>query len=504
MNCAALPLVIVLMLPPVASAQDASPEKTIAAPAKVEDFAGAWDGEVTHRGESTRFAVELEPAADGTLTLKATVPVAHAFRVPFVTAKPELAGDELRLGPFAFTLDRSAGTLRGTIPEGLAPVYQLPFVLRRVAAVETPARPAPSAPLAKPAWTYEAGAAQWAGPTFSAGVLYFGGEDGAVHALDARSGHKRWSFRAGGPIRTRPTIADGSVYVAADDGCIYALQADTGQQRWRVKVVQKPIVRLPFDDPKSRYDRFGADVTVADGRVFVGTHDGRVVALSPETGRELWEFATSDSVLGAPALVAGRLFAGSFDGHVYALDAASGRLLWKRDTRGAVVSTPAVHGGRLIVGNRSYDLLGLDAATGEVAWSRYVWFSWVESSATIVGSATYVGSSDAAAVLAFDAARGRPLWKADVYGWAWGQPAVAGDRVYAGTSCTPGYMGGLHKGGAVALERATGRMLWRFEATPPSAEAKPPATYGFPGSPATGDGLVFFAGLDGRVYAFVQ
>lgn len=504
MNCTTPPLVLVLLLPAVASPRAAPPATTKAAAAKLEEFTGAWDGEVTHQGDATRFAVELEPAADGTLTLKATLPVIHALRVPFAKAKPEIAGDELRLGPFAFTLDRSARTLRGTIPEGLAPVYHLPFVLRRVAAVETPSRPAPSAPLVKPAWTYEAGAPLWAGPTFSEGALYFGGQDGVVHSLDARSGHGRWSFRAGGPIRTRPTVAGGSVYVAGDDGFVYALQAETGRERWRVKVAQKPIVRLPFDDPKSRYDRFGADVAVAEGRVFAGTHDGRVVALSPDSGRMLWEFATGDSVLGAPAVVGGRVFAGSFDGHVYALDAASGRLLWKRDTRGAVVSTPAVHGGRIVVGNRSYDLLGLDAASGEVAWQRYVWFSWVESSATIAGTTAYVGSSDAAAVFAFDAVHGRPLWKTDVHGWAWGQPAVTGDRVYAGTSSTPGYMGGAHEGGAVALDRATGLLLWRFAAAPPAADAKPPATYGFPGSPATGDGLVFFAGLDGRVYAFAR
>jgi outer membrane protein assembly factor BamB len=170
-----------------------------------------------------------------------------------------------------------------------------------------------------------------------------------------------------------------------------------------------------------------------------------------------------DAVPAAPAVDQGRVYAGSFDKHVYALDAASGKLLWKRDTQGAVVSTPAVAGELLVVGNRAYDVLGLRARTGEVAWKRYVWFSWVESSATVRDGVAYVGSSDAAAVLAIDTASGRRLWAADVLGWAWGQPAVSESRVYAGTSSQAGCLAG-HRAGVMALDRGDGRAVWRYEA----------------------------------------
>ncbi|HEX9186436.1 MAG TPA: PQQ-binding-like beta-propeller repeat protein [Vicinamibacteria bacterium] len=258
-------------------------------------------------------------------------------------------------------------------------------------------------------------------------------------------------------------------------------------------MVEKAIERLPFDNPRSRYDRFGSDVTEKDGRLYLGTHDGNVLAVDAGTGARLWTFATGDAVLAAPAVDAGRVYAGSFDKHVYALDAASGALLWKRDTRGAVVSTPAPSGDRLVVGNRAYDVLGLDARTGEVAWKRYVWFSWIESSASVREGVAYVGSSDAAAVFAFDAASGRRLWAADVLGWAWGQPAVTATRVYCGTSSQAGYPAG-HRAGVMALDRATGRAVWRYEA--PSAAS---GAFGFPGSTAVGAGLVFASGLDGRL-----
>ena len=51
----------------------------------------------------------------------------------------------------------------------------------------------------------------------------------------------------------------------------------------------------------------------------------------------------------------------------------------------------------------------------------------------------------------------------------------------------------------MALDRATGKPVWQF-----TVEPKDDATFGFTGSPAVGAGLVFAAGLDGRVVAFAE
>jgi outer membrane protein assembly factor BamB len=476
-------------------AADTSPASSAPRPADIE---GAWAGTVTHDGETVDFALEVEPADDGKVLLKLTVPVVHLAHTAIGQMPLEIHGSDVRMGPFAFSWDGERSTLTGTVPEAFAPVYALPLVLHRVDAVSAPPRPAPGAPLAEPLWSFEAGAALWAGPTFTGGVVYAGAEDGRVHALDASTGRERWSFAAGGPVRTRPTVAGVVVYLQADDGFLYALSAEDGHERWRTRVVGTPVVRRPFDDPKSRYDRFGSDVTVAGGRLYLGTHDGHVLALDPAHGERLWDFAAGDSVLAAPAVDGGRVYFGSFDGKVRALDAVSGRLLWERDTRGPVVSTPALAGDRIVVGNRTYDLLALDAASGETRWKRYIWFSWVESSATVRDGVAYVGSSDAAALSAFDVATGRRLWATDVHGWAWGQPAVTAERVFVGTSSTRGYLA-AHEGGMMAVDRVSGRPVWRYALAPPSA-----GPFGFPGSPAVGAGRVFVTGLDGRVYAFAQ
>ena len=195
----------------------------------------------------------------------------------------------------------------------------------------------------------------------------------------------------------------------------------------------------------------------------------------------------------------GRVYFGSFDGNVYAVDATSGALLWKHDTGAPVVSTPALQGGHVIVGSRSFDLLALDARTGATVWNRYVWFSWVESSAAMREAMAYVGSSDAAKLYALDARNGKSAWELDVHGWAWGTPAVTDRRVIIGTSATADYVVG-HAAAFLAVERASGKVAWRF----PIATPGDPSTCGFAASAAVGDGLVFAGAVDGTVFAFAQ
>jgi outer membrane protein assembly factor BamB len=116
-----------------------------------------------------------------------------------------------------------------------------------------------------------------------------------------------------------------------------------------------------------------------------------------------------------------------------------------------------------------------------------------------VDGVAYIGSSDAAAVYAIAADTGVRSWESPVSGWAWGQPAVTDERVFIGTSGLRGYAGDARRGGVMALARASGEAVWRYSLEPPEEGA-----WGFPGSPAVGDGLVFVTGIGGRVLAFDQ
>ena len=477
-------------LHPVVAAPDSAREALFAS------LVGTWAGTVSHGEEEQSFAFGFAPGKEGQIEVYLSMPVVHLDRVPFASGEPVAEGDSIQLGSLRFALDRAKGEMRGILPAALVPYYAIPYRLKRVDRFDMPARDTLRVPDPEPVWSFDAGSPIWAGPIFADGLVIFGAKDGQLIALDAKSGSRQWDFHCWGAVRARPALWKDMLYVQADDGALYAVDVKKGHLRWKQRITDQPIERLPFDDPKSKYDRFSSDVTVEGDKLYVGTHEGRVLALKAKDGKPIWDFRAQGAVLAAPVLEDGKVIFGSYDHFVYALNEKDGQLLWKRDTHGAVVSTPALFGDRAVVGNRVYDLLGIDARTGRVLWKSYIWMSWVESSASAFDGIAYVVSSDATAVYAYQAETGKRLWASDVQGWSWGEPAVTDTRVYVGTSSQVGY-GPDHTGAAMALDRETGAAVWRFPAARPDT-----GDYGFAGSPALGPDFVYFAGLDGKVYAF--
>jgi putative pyrroloquinoline-quinone binding quinoprotein len=122
---------------------------------------------------------------------------------------------------------------------------------------------------------------------------------------------------------------------------------------------------------------------------------------------------------------------------------------------------------------------------------------------TVFKSVAYVGSSDAALVSSIDPATGRVVWRTDVAGSAWGQPAVTEALVYEGVAGVLNYMS-PHAGSVIALDRTTGRPRWWYPATAPDPAPSALTPYGFAGSVAVDAAHVFAGSLDGRVYAFAR
>jgi outer membrane protein assembly factor BamB/SAM-dependent methyltransferase len=72
-------------------------------------------------------------------------------------------------------------------------------------------------------------------PTAAGGLVFVGGEDGKLRALDARTGQLRWMFFTAGPIVQPPTYWRGRVFCGSGDGYVYAVQAATGRLLWQFR-----------------------------------------------------------------------------------------------------------------------------------------------------------------------------------------------------------------------------------------------------------------------------
>ena len=73
-------------------------------------------------------------------------------------------------------------------------------------------------------------------PTSVGGLVFVGCEhNGALIALDAKTGERKWSYYTDGAIRTQPAADDKHVVVGSDDGYVYCLDHD-GNLLWKSAV----------------------------------------------------------------------------------------------------------------------------------------------------------------------------------------------------------------------------------------------------------------------------
>lgn len=134
---------------------------------------------------------------------------------------------------------------------------------------------------------------------------------------------------------SEPLVVDGVMYVTTAMSKVYALDAVTGKQIW----FYDPMVS-GADVAKACCDAVNRGAAVYKGKVYVGTLDGRLVALDAATGKEVWTAQTFDktkryTITGAPRLARGLVVIGSGGadmnarGYVSAYDAVTGKLVWR-------------------------------------------------------------------------------------------------------------------------------------------------------------------------------
>jgi quinohemoprotein ethanol dehydrogenase len=137
------------------------------------------------------------------------------------------------------------------------------------------------------------------------GVIYFSPGVSEVHAVDARTGKRLWQYDpevykvAGEKMRggwgTRGlAFWKGKVYLGTRDGRLIAIDAKTGKPVWSVMTVDRDDHRYITGAPRV----FNGKVIIGHGGADYGATRGYVTAYDAETGRQLWRFYT---VPGNPA-----------------------------------------------------------------------------------------------------------------------------------------------------------------------------------------------------------
>jgi quinohemoprotein ethanol dehydrogenase len=132
-----------------------------------------------------------------------------------------------------------------------------------------------------------------------------------------------------------PIVVDGAMYFSTAWSKVFALNAATGARLWSYD----PKVPRQWG-ANACCDAVNRGVAVWQGKIYVGTLDGRLIALDAATGKPVWEQLTIDpkwryTITGAPRIVKGKVIIGNggaemgVRGYVSAYDAQTGKQVWR-------------------------------------------------------------------------------------------------------------------------------------------------------------------------------
>ncbi|HVZ20312.1 MAG TPA: PQQ-dependent dehydrogenase, methanol/ethanol family [Vicinamibacterales bacterium] len=214
-----------------------------------------------------------------------------------------------------------------------------------------------------------------------------------------------------------PLVVDGVMYTVSPPNDVVALDAATGRVFWRYNHNVASTARVCCG-------RVNRGLAMLGNRLFMGTIDGRVVALNASTGKVEWDVMLGDPAAGysitvAPLVVKDKIIVGpaggeyGIRGFIVALDPATGKELWRFNT----IPAPG--------------------EPGSETWSGDAW-------KTGGGPIWTTGSYDPALNLMY--------WGTGNPGPDWNGDGRPGDNLYTDS--------------VVALDPDTGKLKWHYQFSP--------------------------------------
>jgi quinohemoprotein ethanol dehydrogenase len=137
-------------------------------------------------------------------------------------------------------------------------------------------------------------------------------------------------------VHTTPLAVDGVLYFAVGYSIVRAIDVKTGKLLWQY---DPDVPSVAGDKLRAGWGSRG--IAFWQDKVYVGTQDGRLIAINAKTGKPVWSVATTQSndgryITSAPRAFAGKVIighsGGDFEptrGYVTAYEASTGKQLWR-------------------------------------------------------------------------------------------------------------------------------------------------------------------------------
>jgi outer membrane protein assembly factor BamB len=155
------------------------------------------------------------------------------------------------------------------------------------------------------------------------------------------------------PVRGAINLNVQSLFVTSSDGRLYAISKESGEIKWI----------------KYNSSSFNALTLLHGDTLYTSDTSGDILSIELENGRTLWRYRTRQTLRAAVAVYGNMVYAGTADGFVYAIDRSNGRLRWRVRTGAAI---QAVLAGEKWVLATSLDnfVYSLSPQNGAKVWKR--------------------------------------------------------------------------------------------------------------------------------------
>jgi outer membrane protein assembly factor BamB len=266
-----------------------------------------------------------------------------------------------------------------------------------------------------------------------------------------------------------PALDGDAIYAVDYEGLVVALDNKTGKKLWSRKINKEELglwdwIKSFWVPGDPNYQIIGG-IAAENGLLLVATYAGEVLALSKETGDELWRKQLPGEIVSSPRTNGNVVATQTVNGKLFALDAKTGEQLWFYDNPPPVLTlrgtpSPIVTDTAIYAGFSNGRMMAFNPSNGLILWEQRIASPKgrseldrmvdIHASPILRDGVIYVGTYQGR-ISALARGTGSPIWGQDASTAE--NLALSADKVFVSHS----------DGKLVAYSITTGEKLWSNE-----------------------------------------
>jgi outer membrane protein assembly factor BamB len=187
-------------------------------------------------------------------------------------------------------------------------------------------------------WKFKTNGPVHSTPGIADGMAFIAGCDELFRAIRLSDGKEVFNVSSGAYTGASPALREGLAFYGTFDNEVLGVNLAERKVDWR------------YEHPQRKFP-FYSSAAVTSTRGVVGGRDKMVHGITLQ-GKAGWTVTTRARGESSPAIADGRVFVGSSDGRFYVLNLNSGAKVWEFNAGGPLSASPAIANGRIVIGSQ--------------------------------------------------------------------------------------------------------------------------------------------------------